>query len=124
MKAGALGLALVAAAACATPFEARYAPIRTTVAPPPVPTACVRVYPAQSPGPADAEALGRYWGAAPTLADAIERARRSCGHAGADVFKVRITPYEVGGRWQVEGYCLATPTALASSSRRACSISR
>jgi hypothetical protein len=51
--------------------------------------------------------LGRYQGHAPTVREAMDAARHTCGRAGADYFVLDVEPFEGRGVWRVVGICAA-----------------
>jgi two-component system, NtrC family, sensor kinase len=51
--------------------------------------------------------LGSYEGHAPTVKEAMDAAKRTCGRYGADYFILNVQPFESRGVWKVDGICAA-----------------
>ncbi len=98
---------------CATAYKSFYRETDHKLHPKPVPAQKVRVVKSASDLDAAWTELGNYEGHAPTVKEAMDAAKRTCGKAGANFFILNVEPFESRGVWKVDGVC-AAKTAKAA----------
>lgn len=93
---------------CASDYGSFHRETNRELQPVPVATEDVEVVGAASDLVSAWAALGTYEGHAPTVKEAMDAAKSTCGRAGADYFiLVDVPPFESRGVWYVEGICAA-----------------
>ena len=96
---------------CASDYGSFFRETNRELQPVPVATEDVEVVGAASDLVSAWSALGTYEGHAPTVKEAMDTAKSTCGRAGADYFILDVLPFESRGAWYVEGICAARITA-------------
>jgi hypothetical protein len=93
---------------CASDYGSFHRKTNRELQPVPVATEDVEVVRTASDLVSAWSALGTYEGHAPTVKEAMDAAKSTCGRAGADYFiLVDVPPFESRGAWYVEGICAA-----------------
>ncbi len=106
----ALACCLIATATlsgCATVYKSFYRETNHKLQPPPVAADEVKVVKSKDDLVSAWTEVGTYKGHAPTLVEAMDAAKSTCGPAGADYFILYTEPYEARGVWKVDGICAA-----------------
>lgn len=94
-------------AGCAVNYKSFYRETNRDLHPKPVAAAKVKVVKSRDDLRAGWTELGNYEGHAPTVKEAMDAAKSSCGRAGADYFILNVEPFESRGVWKVDGICAA-----------------
>ncbi|MEM6993429.1 MAG: hypothetical protein AAF721_23145 [Myxococcota bacterium] len=55
--------------------------------------------------------LGLFRGSAPTVDEAMDKAKQTCGDAGASMYILNTPPFKSGKSYRVDGVCAAAPDA-------------
>jgi hypothetical protein len=100
---------------CATAYKSFYRETDHDRHPRPVAGEKVRVVKSADDLSAAWSELGNYEGHAPTVKEAMDAAKRTCGKAGADFFILNVAPFESRGVWKVDGICAAKADAKAQA---------
>ncbi len=106
----ALVLSLTAAAllgGCATAYKSYYRETNHKLEPAPVPAEKVKVVKSADDLQSAWTEIGAYRGHAPTVKEAMDKAKELCGKAGSEFFILHTEPYEARGVWKVDGLCAA-----------------
>ena len=96
---------------CATRYQSFYRETETDLRPKPVPPEEVAVVRSRDDLRTAWTKLGDYEVHAPTVKEAMDAAKRTCGRAGANYFILDVPPFAVRGVWKVEGICAAETAA-------------
>jgi hypothetical protein len=92
---------------CATAYKSFYRETDHDLRPKPVAADKVKVVKDRSHLDTAWSELGSYEGHAPTVKEAMDAAKRTCGRYGADFFILNVEPFESRGVWKVDGICAA-----------------
>lgn len=95
---------------CATAYKSFYRETDHKLQPKPVAAAKVKVVKEAGDLSTPWAELGNYEGHAPTVKEAMDAAKRTCGKEGADYFILNVAPFESRGVWKVDGICAAKAT--------------
>ena len=109
----AFALVATLASGCAFAYASNYHESNHDLHPKPVTAAKVKVVKSRDDLTRQWTELGAYKGHAPTVKEAMEAAKQTCGSYGADFFILNTAPFLSENVYKVDGICAVTATAVA-----------